>query len=808
MSELPGQVQAVVIGGGIAGCAVAYHLAHLGWSVAVLERKRLTSGTTWHAAGLVSETQAVPVMSSLARYGLDLLERLPEETGQPTGLRRCGSMVLALSDIRVDEMRRKVDYAKGCGLRAEEIAPKVAQERWPLLNMAGACGAFWFPGDGYVNPVDATMALVKGARIAGATVHENCKVLRLRTERGRVMGVETERGFIEAGTVVNATGMWARTLGLSHGIALPLHPANHYYVVTEPIDGLPPDLPVLRVMDERAYYKADAGKLLIGCSEDHATPWTPHGGIPDSFEFDELPCDEAHLYPILEAAVERVPVLAETGIQTFFNGPESFTPDGRYYLGPAPGLEGLWSICGFNSTGIQNAPGAGMALARWIVEGRMPMDLADVDARRIHVGLNAPAYVEEKAAETLSLAYADHTPFHQRTRARGVRRTPFYDRLAAQGAVMGVTLGWERPLFYAPRGTALTHSFAREPWYDLWRDEALALRADLGLIDMTFGRFRIEGPDALKTMNRLCSATIGHAPGTLVYTLLLNEEGGIEAEGTVARLSENAFLLMVSAGAEPQTQAWLRRSLADSNCIVLNVTGSEACLAVMGVRARDFLSPVIDIDLATDAFPFGTFRAGFIGSAPVRAQRLSYVGELGWELHVPTEFAAHLLEVLQGAEGAPRLCGALAVESARLEKAFRHWGHDMGPFDTPVEAGLTFACDVGKRGGFRGLEAVERRRQRGAMRRLLSFCLREPEPLLFGKEPIWRDGEIVGQVTSASYGWTLNAAIALGSASVPDGGTAGDIVAAEYGISVAGRVVPARASLRAFYDPKSTRTRC
>lgn len=807
MAELPSRVQAVVVGGGIVGCAVAYHLANLGWSVAVLERKRLTSGTTWHAAGLVSETQAVPVMSALARYGLDLVEQLPEKTGQSTGFRRCGSMTLALSDLRMEEMRRKVDYANGCGVRAEEIPLEVAQERWPLLNAGGACGAFWFPGDGYVNPIDTTMALAKGARMAGATVHENCKVLRLRTEHGRVSGVETDRGVIETGTVVNATGMWARDFGLSHGIALPLHAANHYYVVTEPIDRLPPNLPVLRVVDERAYYKADAGKLLIGFSEDHATPWTPQGGIPDSFEFDKLPCEEAHLYPILEAAIERVPVLADTGIRTFFNGPESFTPDGRYYLGPAPGLEGLWNLCGFNSTGIQNGHGAGMALARWIVDGRMPMDLTDVDTRRIHVGLNAPAYVEEKAAETLSLAYADHTPFHQRARARGVRRTPFYDRLVAQGAVMGVTSGWERPLFYAPHGPGLTHSFRREPWYDLWHDEALALRANLGVIDMTFGRFRIEGPDAAQAMNRLCSADTDGEPGTLVYTLLLNEDGGIEAEGTVARISDNAFLLMVSAGAEPQTEAWLRRSLARTNCVVLNVTGSEACLAVMGPRARDFLVPIIDTDLATEAFPFGTFRGGFIGYAPVRAQRLSYVGELGWELHVPTEFAAHLLEILQETAGAPRLCGGLAVESARLEKAFRHWGHDMGAFDTPVEAGLTFACNLGKPGGFKGLDAVECRRKRGATRRLLSLCLQEPEPLLFGKEPIWRDGQLVGQVTSATYGWTLGAAVALGSVSVPEGATMSDIVTAEYGISVAGRVVAARASLRAFYDPLGARTR-
>jgi 4-methylaminobutanoate oxidase (formaldehyde-forming) len=808
VAELPERVQAVVIGGGIVGCSVAYHLAGLGWSVALLERKRLTSGTTWHAAGLVSEAQAVPVMSALAKYGLELFERLPEETGQATGFRRCGSVVLALSALRLDEMRRKLDYAQGCGLRAAEISLAAARERWPLLNVEGAGGAFWFPDDGHVNPIDATMALAKGARQAGATIHENCRVSRVRRAGGKVLGVETERGFVEAATVVNATGIWARAFGQAHGVALPMQGANHYYVVTEPIEGLPPDLPVLRVMDERAYYKADAGKLLIGCSEDDATAWTPAGGIPGDFEFDELPCDEAHLYPILEAALARVPVLAETGIRKFFNGPESFTPDGRYYLGPTPGLEGLWHICGFNSTGIQNGPGAGLALARWIADGRMPLDLTDVDARRIHPGLNASAYVAETAAETLSLAYADHTPFLQRRRARGIRRTPYHDGLLARGAIMGVTLGWERPLFYAPEGPGLTQSFRREPWYDRWQAEALAFRRDLGLIDLTFGRFQIEGADALAAVNRLCSADVDRPPGSLVYTLLLNVDGGIEAEGCLARLSDTAFLLMVSTGAEPQAEAWLRRALAGSGCLVVNVTSTEACLAVMGLRARDFLAPLIDVDLTNARFPFGTFRQGFVGYAPVRAQRLSYVGELGWELHVPSEFAAHLFEVLQDGAEAPRLCGGLAVESARLEKAFRHWGHDIGPFDTPVEAGLGFACDFAKPGGFIGRNAVEARRRQGAAKRLLSFRLSDPEALLFGKEPIWRDGEIVGQVTSASYGWALGAAVALGSVSIPSGASLGELADADYAISVAGNRVPARASLRAFHDPDNQRTRC
>ena len=402
------------------------------------------------------------------------------------------------------------------------------------------------------------MALAKGARMKGAQVFEGCKVNRVVIERGRAVGVETAEGLVRADHVVNATGMWAREFGLSHGVHIPLHMTHHYYVVTDPVDGVTADLPVLRVMDEYTYYKADAGKLLIGCSEPNAAAWLPEGGIPQEFEFDELPCDEEHLHPILETAMDRVPALAETGIRRFFDGPESFTPDAKHYLGPISEVPGLWVAAGFNSTGIQNGPGAGRALAQWIMEGRMTMDLTDVDARRIHTGLNAPSYVVEKAAETLSHAYAMHWPYLRRTRARGLRRTPYHHHLKAAGAQFAAANGWERPLIY---GAALTDGFGRQPWFDGWKAEHDALRGDLGVIDLTFGRFIVDGAAAQAEMQRICGADMAVPPGALVYTQMFNPQGGIEADVTTARLSETRYLVMASAGAEPQVERWLKSQI-------------------------------------------------------------------------------------------------------------------------------------------------------------------------------------------------------------------------------------------------------
>lgn len=800
--SIPKDVQVAIVGGGIVGCATAYHLAKAGWSVALFERKKLTSGTTWHAAGLVSETQGVPVMTALAKYGLDLMESLEDETDQSTGFKRNGSLTIALNYARIEELRRKVDYAQGCGIRAEEISVAEAQARWPLLSTHDAKGAFWFAGDGCTNPIDTTIALAKGARMNGARIFEGTKVDRVVIEGGRAVGVETVEGLVRAEHVVNATGMWAREFGLTHGVQIPLHYINHYYVVTDPIEGISGDLPVLRVMDEYAYYKEDAGKLLIGFSEPRAEPWLPKGGIPETFEFDELPCDVEHLYPILESAMERVPALAKSGIRKFFNGPECFTPDAKHYLGPTSEVGGLWMAAGFNSTGIQNGPGAGKALAEWIMAGHMTMDLTDVDSRRIVPGLNARSYASVKAAETLSHAYAMHWPYLRKTKARGLRRTPYYGHLKEAGAQFGSTNGWERPLYY---GREMTDGFGREPWFDDWRAEHEALRTDLGMIDLTFGRYVVDGENAEARMQRLCGANMAVAPGALIYTHMFNAQGGIEVDATVARLRDDRYLLMASAAAEPQAESWLKTQLEGTSVSVGNVTSSEATLALMGPRSRRFLSGLTDVDLTNEIFPFASWANINIGHAPVRAQRITYVGELGWELHIPVEYAQQVFETIMATDDAPRLCGGMAVDSCRVEKGFRHWGQDIGPFDSPVESGLTFACDFDTE--FTGRAAIVARRESGASSCLMLFRLEDPDALIFGKEPIMCGGSIVGRLTSASYGWTAGGAVGMGYVARERGVPLKELVSRSYRIRVAGRAVDAAASLRPLYDPSNERMR-
>ncbi len=813
INPLPKSTRVVIIGGGIVGCATAYHLAKEGWADTVLlERKQLTCGTTWHAAGLVSETQAVPSMSALAKYSLDLMERLEAETGQATGFKRVGSISVATNAERLEELRRKMDYAYSCDLEAREISIDEVLSMWPSVDPSGLLGAVHFPNDGQANPIDTTMALAKGAQKAGARIVEEVTVLNLTREGGRVVGVETDRGPVQAEFVVNCAGMWAYDLGLKTGTDLPLFPCQHFYVVTDPVADLPGDLPVLRVMDEYTYYKEDAGRLLIGCSEPHAVAWDPDGGIPDGFCFDELPCDEEHLLPILEMALKRVPALQSVGIRKFFNGPECFTADALPYLGEVPNLDGYFVAVGFNSTGLQNGPGAGKAVAEWIIHSHPTVDLADVDVRRVNPFQANRSYIRARAPETLSRAYAMHWPYLQPAAVRGLRRTPFYDRLMACGACFGEVAGWERPMWYARDGmeAQYTYGFGRQNWFACWEAEHRAVREDLGLIDLTMGKFLVQGADAEAFLQHLCANDVGGPTGQVTYTQWLNERAGIEADVTVTRLGSNAFMVITSAASTPRDWGWINRHLPkDGRVTVTDVTSAYAVLGIMGPRAREFLSAYTDSDLSNEAFSFASSREIEIGYAKVRAQRITYVGELGWEIHVATEFAAHVFDVLMsdGAARPPQPVGGHAVDSLRTEKAYRHWGHDIAYDDTPLEAGLAFACKPDKPGGFIGRDALVEKREQGIRRRLLQFVLDDPKPLLFHNEPIFRKGRLVGRTTSATYGHTLGAAVALGYVSDENTIDLAGIEEGPYEIGVAGRRVAARASLRPLYDPRGERVR-
>jgi 4-methylaminobutanoate oxidase (formaldehyde-forming) len=813
MSRIPTHARVVIIGGGIIGASISYHLAKLGWTDTVLlERKRLTSGTTWHAAGLVGQLRATANMTKLAQYTTNLYATLEQETGQATGFLQRGSVSIANNPARYEELMRGASMAKNFGLDVHPVTPAEIRQLWPLLNVDDLIGGVHLPNDGQTNPVDTTMALVKGATMRGAKVLENIEVTSILSKNNRAVGVETAEGRIDADHVVIASGMWSRKLGLQAGVDIPLQACEHFYIVTDPFPGLDPHLPVLRDPDNCAYYKEDAGKLLLGAFEPNAKPWAVDG-IPDDFEFGELPDDFEHFAPILEAAMQRLPALQSVGIRKFFNGPESFTPDVRYLLGETPDLRNLFVAAGFNSIGIQSAGGAGRALAEWIVAGHAPMDLADVDISRMQRFQTNKAYLKERVSESLGLLYAMHWPYRQYETGRGVRTSPLHERLEAQGACFGEVAGWERANWFAPPGIKpeYEYSYGRQNWFEHAAAEHRAVRDSVGLFDMTsFGKFRVEGRDACAVLQRICANDMDVAPGRLVYTQWLNDRAGIEADLTVTRLSETAYQVVTAGATARRDLAWLKRHIPeDASAVAIDVSSAEAVLCVMGPNSRALLEKLSGADLSNQAHPFATAREIEIGYAKLRAARVTYVGELGWELYIPTEFARGVFDAImaEGPNHGLKLAGLHALDSCRIEKAYRHWGHDIGPDDSPLQAGLMFAVKLDNQRNFIGRDALLRQRETGPGRRLVQFRLNDPEPMLYHDEPIWHDGEMIGRTTSGAYGHHLGAAIALGYVEETHGRVADRIAARGFEIEIAGHRFTAEASLTPLYDPKNTRIR-
>ena len=805
MKPLPKHARAVIIGGGVAGASVAYHLAKLGWKdVVLLERKQLTSGTTWHAAGLIGQLRASANMTRLAKYSADLYRKLEAETGVATGLRQTGSITVALTEARREELYRQASMARAFGVPVEEISSAEVKACYEHLNVSDVLGAVYLPTDGQGDPANIALAMAKGARQMGVQIFENVKVQSIASAQGRVASVTTDQGEITCDHVVNCAGMWGREVGDMAGVTVPLHACEHFYIVTEGIDNLG-KLPVLRVPDECAYYKEDAGKILLGAFEPVAKPWGMDG-IPDNFEFDQLPEDFDHFEPILEHAINRMPLLAEAGIHTFFNGPESFTPDDRYYLGEAPEVGNFWVCAGFNSVGIQSAGGAGMALAQWMEDGQPPFDLWDVDIRRAQPFQRNRRYLKERVSETLGLLYADHFPYRQPETARGVRHSPVHDLLKARGAVFGEMAGWERANWFANEGQerAYRYSWGRQNWFENQRAEHMAVRGAVGVFDMTsFGKIRVEGRDALAFLQRLCANQMDVETGRITYTQMLNMRGDIECDLTVTRLSETAFLLVVPGATLQRDLAWLRRHLEDEFVVITDTTAAEAVFAVMGPDSRTLLQKICPHDFSNQNHPFGIAKEIEIGMGLARAHRVTYVGELGWEIYASADQAAHIFEEILAAGAQP--CGLHALDSCRLEKGYRHFGHDITDEDHVLEAGLGFAVKPEK-GNFIGREAVLKKRQTGLSRRLVQFKLRDPAPMLYHNEPILRDGKIVSHLTSGGYGHALGASIGLGY--VPcENQSAAEVLASHYEIEIAGARHEAIASLKPLYNPTSARVR-
>ncbi len=809
-SMLPAHAEVIVVGGGIVGASIAYHLTKRGVSdVLVLERHQLTSGTTWHAAGLVAQLRATENQTKLARYSLDLYQRLQAETEQDTGFRAPGAISIASTPHRWEELRRTAAMARNLGVAATEIGPAEIAERWPLAEVSDLVGGIWLPEDGVVGPGDTTMALAKGARLGGARVVEGVGVQQVIVDAGKAVGVITDTGeTISATTIVLACGLWTRHLAAAAGVSVPLMAAEHHYVVTEPVPGVTADMPILRDPDKWAYLKPEAGgAMLVGLFEPIGRPWPASGAPPTDKPFLTMDPDPDHLATWLGPAFDRVPSLHETGIRLLFDGPESFTPDDAYILGEAPEVADLFIAAGFNSIGIQSAGGAGMAIAHWITEGHPPFDLHDVDIRRFEPFQSSEAYLRDRTTEVLGLLYAPHWPNRTYETARGIRRSPVHHRLDEAGACFVDLNGWDRPAYFArPEldiSSTQTYSWGRENWHEANAVEHHAVRNAVGLFDLTsFAKFELQGPAAADVLDQLSSGAVIGPIGGSVYTQWLNEAGGIEADLTVSRIANDTFRVIGGAGTRQRDLTTLRRAVAGKAASVTDVTATYACLAVMGPRSRGLLQALTSADLSEAAFPFATHQEIEIGAALVWANRMSYVGELGWELYVPADFAEYVFDAIraEGANHGLELAGYYTLNSLRFEKGYRHWGHDITPDDTPVEAGLSFAVAWDKAADFTGRAALEAQRAAGATTRLIQIKLVQADnadaALVHHNEPILRDGHPVGYVTGGMWGHSVGAAIGMATVTHTEAIKLAWLQAGDWSVELPGRNIPLEVQFR------------
>jgi len=811
---LPSRARVVIIGGGVIGASVAYHLAQLGWTdVLLLEQGQLSCGTTWHAAGLVGQLRASENGTRLVQYSTELYGRLEAETGLSTGFRRCGGVTVARTPDRLTQLKRTAATAEAYQLECELISPERAREFYPVMRTDDLAGAIWLPGDGRANPTDLTAALARGARDRGVTIRERTRVTGIRVSHRAVTGVRTDAGDVEAEVVVNCAGQWAKQVGAMCGVTVPLHSAEHFYVVTEQIDGVHRDLPVLRDPDGYTYIKEEVGGLVVGGFEPEAKPWVAPDRLPYPFEFQLLDEDWDHFAILMDNAITRIPVLAETGIKMFYNGPESFTPDNQFILGQAPELRNFFVGAGFNSVGIASAGGAGRALAEWIVQGEPSLDLSAVDIRRFAAFNGNNQWLHDRVSEVLGLHYAVPWPNRELESARPFRRSPAYHLLRQAGACFGSKMGWERANFFAPRDhePVIEYSWGQQNWQPWCNEEQRAARTAVALFDQTsFSKYLVTGRDAEPVLQWLCTNDVAVEPGRTVYTGMLNARGTYEADITVTRLSAGEFLLVSSAGSTERDQDHIRSRIpAGAHASLVDVTSAYAVYGVMGPRSRDLLARLSRAGLGDEAFPFGTSREIDLGYATVRATRITYVGELGWELYVRPDFAVGVYQdlVAAGADLGLANAGYYAIESLRLEKAYRAFGRELTPDYNPVEAGLLFACKLKTAIPFLGREAVEKARAEGPRRRLVSLVLDDPAAMIWGGELVLADGIAVGQVTSGAWAETLGTCVALayirhrqGEILTPD-----QARAATYQVNAGGHLYPATLHLRPPFDPENHR---
>jgi len=815
-TDIPPRARVVIVGGGVIGCSVAYHLAHLGWSdVVLLEQGQLSCGTTWHAAGIVGQLRTHTSLTKLMMISSSLYQTLEAKTGLGTGWNQSGALWVAASRDRMVQLHRTVDLAAAHGLEAHIIGVPEAARMWPLMRSEDLVGAVWLPNDAKANPTDVTQALAKGARDLGVAIVERTKVTGFGIERGRVTGVRTSRGSIECEYVVNCGGQWAKALGALAGVTVPLQPAEHFYIVTEAIDGLDRTTPTLRDPDGYTYFKEEVGGLLMGGFEPDAKPWVASDEIPEPFEFQLLPEDWDQFDILMRNAIDRVPAMEQTGVKKFYNGPESFTPDHNFILGEAPEVRNFFVAAGFNSSGIAFGGGAGSALAEWIVAGEPQLDLGPVDIRRFAAFQGDKRWLRTRVQEIVGLHFAMAWPNREPESARNVRRSPVHHLLEAQRACFGTKLGWERANWFAPPGVkpVVEYAWGRQNWFPYVAAEHAAARHGVAIFDQTsFAKIAVRGPDAEAALQYLCANDVAVPDGRTVYTGLLNDRGGYEADVTVTRISWDEYLIVTSSGQAVHDLDFVRRACpSELRVEFFDVTSSFAVYSVMGPRSRDLLTALSADDFSTQGFPFGTSRSVDLDGLTVRATRLTFVGELGWELCVPTEMAVAAFERLTDPGNAvePTLAGYYAIDSLRMEKAYRVWGRELTPDTSPVEAGLAFACKLRTGIDFRGREAVETHVRDGVRRKLASFVVRDADVYPWGNELLLRDSQPVGFVSSAAFGHTLGNPVLMGYVERSDGEPIDRqwLRSGRYEVAVGGQLCEATLSLKPPYDPDGARVR-
>lgn len=806
MSTLPTQAQIVVIGGGIIGCSTAYHLArdHKA-DVVLLEQGTLTSGSTWHAAGLVGQLRSSASITRVLKYSVELYKGLEAETGLATGWKMTGCLRLATNQDRWTEFRRLATTAKSFGMDMHLVSPEEVKRMWPLMNVDDLIGASWLPTDGQASPSDITQSLARGARMHGAKIVENVRVTGFEMKDGRILKVKTTLGDITCEKVVNCAGQWARQVGAMAGINVPLQPVKHQYIITEKIEGLSTDAPTIRDPDRRTYFKEEVGGLVMGGYEPNPQAWTT-GDVPDEWAFRLFDDDFDHFEQHMLQAIERVPALEKVGVKQMINGPESFTPDGNFILGVAPECKNMFVGAGFNAFGIASGGGAGWVLAQWVVDGEAPLDLWVVDIRRFAGMHRDRQWVLDRTLEAYGKHYTVAYPHEEYESGRPRLVSPLYERLKSHGAVFGSKLGWERPNWFAKAGIEGhdVYSMGRQNWFDAVGEEHRHVREAVGIFDQSsFAKYELSGPDAVSVLDRICANDVTKPVGRLTYTQLLNSRGGIEADLTAARIAEDRFYIVTGTGFRTHDFGWIADHIpGDAKVSFRDVTEDWGTLSLMGPQARSVLEKVTAADVSNSAFPFGHVREIEIAGATVRALRITYVGELGWELHVPIGAIGEVFDALIGAGGpfGVKPVGYRALESLRLEKGYRAWGSDITPNDTPLEAGLGFAVKLKGKADFIGRAALEKVAAEPLKKRFVGFTAAS-DVVLLGRETILRDGEPVGYLTSGGYGYTLNTAIGYGYVRNADGVDDAFLTGGRYELVVAMERVPAELHLGPMFDP-------